>query len=171
MQTSKSHKERKGIILMTSIRQRICDYLCKKQAPERPTFTTLRHRAGQHIRQKLQVQFPAANIRIADRDYSAPTRQEFDAWLLEDQVSTKAYHPEWYDCDDFARALRCKAFQIGQDYKTTLTIAYCEGYTPNGYHAYNLLIDNLDAIYIIEPQNDNVIPIEVCGWRTDFIQL
>ena len=154
-----------------TIRQRICHYLCKKPAPERPTFTTLRHRAGQHIRQKLQVQFPAANIRIADADYSAPTRQEFDAWLLEDQVSTRAYHPEWYDCDDFARALRCKAFQIGQDYKTTLTIAYCEGYTPNGYHAYNLLIDNLDAIYIIEPQNDNVIPIEVCGWRTDFILL
>jgi hypothetical protein len=62
-------------------------------------------------------------------------------------------------------------FKIGQDYQTTLTIAYCEGYTAGGYHAYNLLIDNTDAIYIIEPQTDSIVPADESTYKTDFIQL
>jgi len=119
----------------------------------------------------LRKQFSNANIHIADSDYSAPTLNEFEAWLLEDTVNTKAYHPEWYDCDDFARALRCKIFKMGQSYKTTLTVAYCEGYASGEYHAYNLLIDNKDQIYIIEPQNDRCTPVAESKYRTEFIQL
>lgn len=153
-----------------SIRQLLCEYFCKKPEPEHP-FTTLQHRSGQHIRQRLQRQFPTANIHIPDMNLSAPTRAEFEAWLQEDNVSTRAYHPEWFDCDDFARAIRCKMFKIGQGYKTTLTVAYCEGYTAGGYHAYNLLIDDKDDIYIIEPQDDNCVPADESTYRTDFIQL
>lgn len=155
---------------MNSIRQRICNYLCEKPEPQHP-FITLRHRTMRQIRNVLKRQFPSANVKIADMDYSAPTRAEFDAWLLEDQVSNRAYHPEWYDCDDFARAIRCKMFKLGHTYRTTITVAYCEGYTEGGYHAYNMLIDNTDAIYIIEPQNDRVIPADSSKYRTDFIQL
>ena len=121
--------------------------------------------------QKLRSQFPDAQIRVADMDMSTPTRAEFEAWLQEDNVSTRTYHPEWFDCDDFARAIRCKMFKIGQNYQTTFAIAYCEGYAPGGYHAYNLLIDNKDDIYIIEPQNDHVVPADENTYRTDFIQL
>jgi hypothetical protein len=153
-----------------TLRQQLCKLLCPPEEPEIP-FTTLRHRSGQHIRNVLKRQFPSAHVRVADMDYSAPTRTEFDAWLLEDQVSIRAYHPEWYDCDDFARALRCEMLKIGQDYKTTFTIAYCEGYVMAAYHAYNLMIDDKDAIYIIEPQNDSVVPIAKSKYRTDFIQL
>jgi len=119
----------------------------------------------------LRKQFSNANIHIADSDYSAPTLNEFEAWLLEDTVNTKAYHPEWYDCDDFARALRCKIFKMGQSYKTTLTVAYCEGGASGGYHAYNLLIDREDRIFIIEPQNDRCTPVAESSYRTEFIQL
>ena len=153
-----------------TLKQLLCKYFCTKPAPERP-FTTLRHRSRQHMLMVLRKQFPNANIHIADSDYSEPTRTEFEAWLLEDTIDTKAYHPEWYDCDDFARALRCKIFRIGQRYKTTLTVAYCEGDSPGGYHAYNLLIDNKDQIYIIEPQNDRCVPVEKSKYRTEFIQL
>jgi hypothetical protein len=66
---------------------------------------------------------------------------------------------------------RCKIFKIGQSYKTTLTIAYCEGHTDGGYHAYNLLIDNKDEIFIIEPQDDHIVPADNSTYRTDFIQL
>jgi hypothetical protein len=117
------------------------------------------------------VQFPAANIRIADMNYSAPTRGEFDAWLQEDNVSTRTYHPEWFDCDDFARAIRCKMFKIGQNCKTTLTIAYCEGQTVGGYHAFNMLLDDKDSIYIVEPQNDHVVPADESSYKPDFIQV
>ena len=155
---------------MISIRQRLCEYLCNKPEPEHP-FAILRHRSARHIQRVLQKQFPNATIRIPDMNLSAPTRAEFEAWLQEDNVSTRTYHPEWFDCDDFARAIRCKMFKTGQNYQTTLTIAYCEGYTPGGYHAYNLLIADTDAIYIIEPQNDRVITADSSKYRTDFIQL
>ena len=153
-----------------TIRHQLCNLFCTKEEPQDP-FTILRHRSGQHIRQQLQQQFPNAHIRIPDSNFSAPTRKEFEAWLQEGNVSTKAYHPEWFDCDDFARALRCKIFKIGQSYQTTLTVAYCEGHTAGGYHAYNLLIDNKDTIYIIEPQNDRMVPAAESTYRTDFIQL
>ena len=155
---------------MTTIKQRLCEYLCNKPEPEHP-FTTLRHRSGQHILRILQKTFPVATIRIPDMNLSAPTQAEFEAWLQEDNVSTRTYHPEWFDCDDFARAIRCKMFKIGQNYKTTLTAAYCEGYALGGYHAYNLLIDNEDWVYIIEPQNDRIVPEDESDYRTDFIQL
>lgn len=153
-----------------TIRQRLCEYLCNKPEPERP-FTKLRLRSTQLILQRLQRQFPTAQIRIPDPNLSAPTRKEFEAWLQEDNVSTRTYHPEWFDCDDFARAIRCKMFKIGQEYQTTFTVAYCEGYAPGGYHAYNLLIDNTDAVYIIEPQNDRIVPADESTYKTDFIQL
>lgn len=153
-----------------TLRQRLCKYLCNKPEPERP-FTKLRLRSSQLIRQRLQRQFPDAHIRIPDPNLTAPTRAEFEAWLQEDNVSTRTYNPEWFDCEDFARAIRCKMFKIGQIYKTTFTVAYCEGYTEGGYHAYNLLIDNKDDIYIIEPQNDRIVPADESTYRTDFIQL
>ena len=153
-----------------SIRQLLCEYFCEKPEPERP-FTALRHQSGQHIRQVLQKQYPNANIHIPDMNLSAPTLEEFEAWLLEDNVSTHTYHKEWFDCEDFARAIRCKMFKIGQNYKTTLTVAYCKGYLGNEYHAHNLLIDNKDDIYIIEPQDDNCVLADESIYRTDFIQL
>lgn len=162
--------ERRRITMMT-LRQQLCDLFCNHKEEPAPPFSTLRHRSGLHVRQKLQSQFPNAHIRIADSDYSAPTKKEFEAWLKTDPLNLKIYHPEWHDCDDFARAIRCKTFRIGQHYKTPLTIAYCEGYTEGSYHAYNLLIDNKDAIYIIEPQNDRCVPAENSTYRTDFIQL
>ena len=161
--------------LLDFIQQAICERLCDKPAPvpEPHPFTVLQQRSGQHVRNTLQRQFPGAGIRIkiADAEYSAPALDEFNAWLEEDQLNTRVYHPDWFDCDDFARALRCKMFKIGQGYQTSLTIAYCEGHAPDGYHAYNLLIDNTDAIYIIEPQSDHVVPVAESKYRTDFIQL
>lgn len=154
---------------MSLIRRLICKHLCDKVETPDP-FTTLRHRSSQHIWQVLQRQFPIAQIRIRDRDLSAPTLYEFEIWLHKDLGDEEKYHPEWYDCDDFAIALRHEIFKLGKHYKTTLTIAYCEGYDGTEYHGYNLLIDNNDAIYIIEPQNDHVVPANDSEYRTDFIQ-
>ena len=153
-----------------TIRQRLCEYLCNKPEPERP-FTELRNRSAPHILQILQKTFPIAIIRIPDMELSEPTRKEFEAWLQNDIISDKTYHRNWFDCDDFARAIRCKMFKIGQNYKTTLTVAYCEGYAPGGYHAYNILIDDTDAVFIIEPQNDRIVPADESAYRTYFIQL
>ena len=153
-----------------SLRQRLCEYLCEKPDIPRP-FTKLRLRSSQLILQRLRRQFPNAQIRLPDPNLSAPTLKETEKWLLKDITSEKEYNEDWFDCEDFAREIRCKVFKIGQAYKTTLTIAYCEGYNPKDYHGYNLLIDDKDEIYIIEPQTDHLVPAHESDYRTDFIQL
>ena len=149
----------------------ICNHLCRDE-PSSP-FTILRHRSWRHLLLVLQKQFPNAVIRIADKDYSAPTKQEFEAWLRSDPTNEHQYHAEYYDCDDFAEALRCAMFRVGHKLKTTITLAYCEGHVSgvNGRHAFNLLIDDQDAMYIIEPQNDSVIPANESTYLPDFIQI
>ena len=149
--------------------QYICNHLCRDEPSS--SFVILQHQVGTHIRQILQYQFPSAHIRIADKDYSAPTKQEFEAWLKSDPVNEMVYRSEWLDCDDFARTLRCAIFKVGHALKTTITLAYCEGSAPGGYHAFNLLIDDQDAMYIIEPQNDSVIPANESTYLPDFIQI
>lgn len=155
---------------MTAIRQLLCKYLCNKPEPERP-FTALRHQSGQHIRQVLQIQFPAAQIKIRDVNLTATTKAEFEAWLEKDLGNYKKYHKDWYDCDDYAIELRHKMFKFGHEYKTTFTVAYCEGYMGREYHAYNLMVDNTDRIYIIEPQEDGCILADLSDYQTDFIQI
>ena len=147
----------------------LCGLFCD-DAVQKP-FTTLRHRSGQHLRLVLQKQFPNAHIRIPDTDLSAPSLKDVETWLRKDQTSEKKYHAEWYDCEDFAREVRCKMFKIGQGYKTTVTVAYCEGYNPKHYHGYNMLIDDRDHVFIIEPQNDHCVPADQSEYRTDFIEL
>ena len=147
----------------------ICNHLCRDEPS--PPFTILRHRSWRHLLLVLQKQFPNAVIRIADKDYSAPTKQEFEAWLKSDLTNEHQYHAEYYDCDDFAEALRCAIFKVGHAMKTTLTVAYCEGSAPGGYHAFNLLIDDKDRIFIIEPQTDFVIPADESTYVPDFVQL
>lgn len=155
--------------LLNTIRQMICERLCV-DAPPHP-FTSFRHRFGRHIRDVLEDQYPDAHIRIADSDYGAVHLADFNIWLKADSVSERAYQAQHHDCDDFARALRCKMFQIGRSLNTTLAVAYCEGNAPGGYHAFNLLLDGTDHIHIVEPQTDRVVPAEESEYNPDFIQL
>ena len=156
--------------MIEALRRLVCSYLCKPEEEAHP-FTILRHRSGQHIRLVLHRQYPNARIRIADADYSAPTLQEFNRWIREDTVSERRYQAEHHDCDDFAHAIQCQIFQIGHRLETTITMAYCEGYAQDGYHAFNLLIDTQDNIFIVEPQSDVVVPADESAYLPDFIQL
>lgn len=156
--------------MIEALRRLVCARLCKPEEEPHP-FTTLRHRSGQHIRLVLSKQYPNANIRMRDADYSTPNLHVFNNWLLDDTVSDRLYHAEYHDCDDFAAAIRCKMFKIGHALKTTLTIAYCEGQAPRGYHAFNLLIDDKDDVYVVEPQSDAVVPAAESTYLPDFIQL
>lgn len=153
-----------------ALRRFVCMRLCNTDEVPHP-FTTLRHRSGSHLRLVLQKQYPNATLRLRDADYSTPILRELNEWLRDDAVSERQYHAEYHDCDDFANAIRCKIFKIGHALKTTLTVAYCEGYSPGGYHAFNLVIDDADGIYIIEPQSDKVVPAAESTYLPDFIQL
>lgn len=156
---------------MTPIRQLLCEYLCEKQQePERP-FTHLRLRSSLIVWKRLRRQFPIETIKIRDGNLTAPTKIEFEAWLEKDLGNFKKYHKDWYDCDDYAMELRYKMFKFGHEYQTTFTVAYCEGWLGDEYHAYNLVTDNTDEIYIIEPQNDHLVLASESKYRTEFIQI
>ncbi len=154
----------------TTIRRYLCEHLCKT-VPSAHPFTTLRHRSGQHIRLVLQKQFPNARLHIRDREYSTLNLQEFNRWIQKDCVSEREYHADWHDCDDFADAIRCKLFPIAYALKTTLVVPYSEGYNPTDYHAFDILLDDQDNIYIIEPQDDAVVPAAESVYLPDFIFL
>ena len=134
-------------------------------------FDILTHRSGSHIRDVLHSAYPAAHIRIADRDYSAPSIGEFRDWLEIDDGDIKKYQAEYYDCDDFSAALRCAMFKVSHDYKTTISMAYAEGHTTSCYHAFNILVDAVDDIYILEPQTDGLIIYTESSYQPDFIQI
>lgn len=155
---------------MISIKQLLCEYLCKKPEPERP-FIKTRLRSSLRVGQRLSWEFPLAKIKIRDQNLIAPTKIEFEAWLKKDLGNYKKYHKDWYDCDDYAMELRYKFFRFGHVYKSTFTVAYCEGYMGSEYHAYNLVTDNKDEIYIIEPQNDHLVLASESTYRTEFIQI
>ena len=146
------------------VRERLC-----MNDPYR--FNVFSFQSGTYIHQLLQRQYPDAEIRVADSIYNAPTRKEVEAWLKSDPVNERQYHAAYHDCDDFARALRCAIFRIGHAMKTTLTVAYCEGYAMGSYHAFNLLIDDKGSIFIIEPQTDIVVPAVESTYLPDFIEM
>ena len=147
--------------------------LCPKNVqPDLHPFTQLYHRSGEHIRKVLRAAYPDAHIRIADEDYSTISIDEFNRWLKTDDVSDMSWEKNYRDCDDIARAIRCRIFAIGQEYKTSITVAYCEGYTSTGeYHAFNIVVTNDDNVYILEPQTDCLSLANDSSYTPDFIQL
>lgn len=157
--------------IMEFLRALICPPPCEDEPVVRP-FTILHHVPGSHVRSMLRAAFPEAHIRIADADYSTVSLDEFNAWLKNDDVSEMRYYAQHFDCDDSARAIRCRIFAIGQAYKTTIAVAYCEGYTSTGeYHAFNIFLDSDDDLWILEPQTDFVSTPDESDYKPDFIQL
>ena len=154
--------------MIDTIKRMICN-LCKEE-PQHP-FTTLKHRSGQHIRNVLRTAFPDAEIKIADKEYSSPTMGEFNRWILRDCTSEYNYFKEYFDCDNFARMLRCAMFKINMSYKTEITMPYCEGDSPEGYHAFNAVVTSNDDVFIVEPQSDEVVPYRESVNKPDFVQL
>lgn len=149
--------------------QLIRSMVCSDKTP-RP-FDVLYSRSGDHIRDVLRAAFPHAQIKIADRKYSAPSIEDFNRWIKKDCVSERQYFAEYHDCDNFARALRCAMFKINLFYKTEITMPYCEGDSAEGYHAFNAIVTNDDSVFIAEPQSDEVVPYRESDCVPDFVQL
>lgn len=157
-----------------SIRTLLCELLCPPPCDDEPVerpFNKLYARTGDHVKTVLRRTYPSAQIKIADRTYSTVSLKEFDTWIRNDMVSARKYYKEYFDCDNFARWLRCAMFKVNLTYKTEITMLYCEGDAPDGYHAFNIFIDNDDNVYVVEPQDDYVIPYTDSLYKPDFIQL
>lgn len=157
---------------MTTIIDWICENLCKQctDDPYRP-FDTLYPISGYSIYKTLHAQYPDAHIRIADEEYTTVSLNEFNRWIREDCVSKRKYYKNWFDCDNFARELRCAMFKIGRAYKTEFAMSYTEGMAPGGYHAFNIFVDPDGDVFVVEPQDDHVTHVVRSEYIPDFIQL
>ena len=126
---------------------------------------------GHYLEGILKKVYPDAEIRIADRWYTINSFSETVRWLEADSLDKMRYLKTVRDCDDFARESRCRMMRLNRDNtQRNWMYAYCEGNTPEGYHAFNLVVDNNLKIWIIEPQNDTTCLWKTSEYRPDFIQ-
>jgi len=156
--------------ILSFLRALVCPPPYVDEPVARP-FSALHHRSSSHVRTVVRSKFPGAQIKIADSEYSAVSVTEFNKWIRDDMTSARKYYKNYFDCDNFARWLRCAMFKINLSYKTEITMLYCEGFNPDEYHAFNIFMDDIDNVYVVEPQDDHVVLCEDSEYLPDFIQL
>jgi len=151
-----------------NIKKYICSLLCEKPFAFLPGETT--PIKGSTIGTILKNAYPEAHIRIADLPYNIVSYSELIRWLGVDSLDEIRYMETVFDCDDFARESRCWMMRLNRIHNKNFMYAYVEGYTPLGYHAFNLSFCD-GEIKIIEPQNDDTKGWQFSDYKPDFIQL
>ena len=122
------------------------------------------------IRRAIKKVYPLAQVKIPDNCFMVLLKEEIQRWLDTDPFKGVEYKKTWFDCDDFATRARCLVKQIGRVQEKNFLFAYCEGDTPEGRHAFNLVIDLDVNIWIIEPQSNTMTLSTNSEYEPDFIQ-
>lgn len=148
----------------------ICSFLCAEQKPFVFLSGEIIPIKGSTLRTILKQAYPDAHIRIADGLYNIVSYSELKRWLNTDSLNKIRYIKDIWDCDDFARESRCRMIRLNRIHHKNFMYAYCEGYTPVGYHAFNLSFCD-GNIKIIEPQNSDTQDWHKSDYKPDFIQL
>ena len=100
----------------------------------------------------LRNNFPNTKIILSDNNYDLCSLEEAKYFLGKDITNFEKYEKESYDCDDFSRVL----WFYWKDWQETLAM----GIAWSNVHAFNILIDDQKRIWIIEPQDDKIFPLE-----------
>jgi len=108
------------------------------------------------LRQILENYTGNAKIYLLDHTYYLPKKEDIMKLLKDTNVDKLKYISDFFDCDDFAIRLWGVTSQ-GKWASTTL------GFACGNRHAFNIVILEDEKLYIIEPQNDKLIPIERAG--------
>ena len=90
-------------------------------------------------------------IQLSDKIYSTTSLQEAKIYQIKSHVHLKDYKTGSRDCDEYSFE------SMGFWNKDDLQFAYGIAWSKN--HAFNLFIDNLGKVYIVEPQSAKFIPI------------
>lgn len=96
-------------------------------------------------------------IDYADNLYSVPKKDDVIAFLVQSGIPKEQYKNEVHDCDDFAREFWTLA---NNDSDTTAQYNYTIAYARSSNHAFNLLLDESNQIWIIEPQSGLAYTLE-----------
>ena len=156
--------------MMTRLYKFLKRILCAEQKPFTFSPDSLTPIKGSTLRTILGGTYPGAHIRIADHSYDIFSYSELIRWLNTDSLSNMRYIRGIWDCDDFARESRCRMLRLNRIHHKNFMYAYCEGFTPMGYHAFNLSFCD-GNIKIIEPQNNDTRDWHKRAYTPDFIQL
>jgi len=103
------------------------------------------------IYKRLHEEIPTlTRVLLSDEKYQLPTKDCIIKFLSLDDTDKRKYVPIWYDCDDFSFRLMGQ-FHRGNWACLAIGIAW------SSTHAYNIFIDSLGTVYVIEPQTDVII--------------
>lgn len=154
----------------THLKRILCNLLCDREKTSVFLPGETIPIKGSTLRTILKEAYPDAHIRIADHSYDIFSHSELIRWLNTDSLNKIRYIRDIWDCDDFARESRCRMLRLNRMHRKNFMYAYCEGYTPMGYHAFNLSFCD-GEIKIIEPQNDDTRGWHKSDYKPDFIQI
>jgi len=93
------------------------------------------------------------SLMLVDNSYYSISKADMHAWLETDPTNEGKYVPEYHDCDDFAFRLKGAVSGPGMS-------KYAIAWACSEVHAYNLFISPDRQVYLIEPQTDQIIPVE-----------
>jgi len=113
---------------------------------------------GAQVLQILRDRFPEGDIHISDaHSYFACSYDDIAYFLAQDETNRFEYKDQSYDCDDFAARL------FGQ-FSVPGWSDLCIGKMWTEKHALNLMIDEDQKVWFIEPQSDT-IKEELTDWQ------
>lgn len=117
-------------------------------------------------------------LQINDRDYFGFKRGDVEAFLKSSKISELKYQRERFDCDDFAAVLRgefLQWFALGHSGSgeergaafgcITGDLRKASDPDKTRYHAMNCFIGANGALYVIEPQTD-----QITTWGRDYAE-
>lgn len=104
------------------------------------------------VRIKLSKYCSIDKIFLSDLNYSTTSKEEGEKYTLQSKIDTEKYIETQHDCENYSFAL--------SGYWSESLYSFCFGICWSTTHAYNLFIDNLGDIYVVEPQTAKFYPID-----------
>ncbi len=107
-------------------------------------------------------------IHYGDTHFYLPTLAEVALILQASHLDRKKWMQERFDCDDFAYVLKGEMSAHAYD-APDLHLGLCSGivwgcfdWTGDEFHAVNWAVTSDEVVWLIEPQTDDIYPIERC---------
>ena len=111
----------------------------------------------------LKNKLKDTTIYLSDNIFGLVKLDEAKVFLSKDRTDLKKYEAEIHDCDDFSRVL----WFYWRDWSSILAMGMAWSRT----HAFNILVDNKKDIYIIEPQNDIIMPLSKAKTKPEYFPM
>lgn len=108
-----------------------------------------------------------ANIFYTDLTYQVFTVQDLQRFLKMDNTDKMKYVADKWDCDNFAVLL----YAMAEIAMPGCCFGELWASTPNGMHAVNFFVDNLNRFYTIEPQSDEITSGVPKDWTVLWIRI